>query len=252
MGTKRLLMEELSDRRPLAVRIADDLRERLAHGEWEEGEQLPTEADLVEAYRVSRVTVREALKSLEAQGLIIIRRGRGSFAVDGSQIRAGLQELTSITTTIREMGHEPGMIYHHRTLREATEAEVQMFELEEGTEVLEVQRKILSDGVVVAYSYDVLPRWVFPTTFDPHSLTGSVFAYLAEHRGPVPLRALAQVHAVINPDAAWDDDVPGNQLYVLIDQLHYADDGRPFMHTKSYFIEGRFSFSVVRTAPKFR
>ena len=127
-----------------------------------------------------------------------------------------------------------------------------MFELEEGTQVLEVQRKILSDGVVVAYSYDVLPRWVFPISFDPASLTGSVFAYLAEHQGPVPLRALAQVHAVINPDTAWDNDVPEDQLYVLIDQLHYADDGRPFMHTKSYFIEGRFNFSVVRTAPKFR
>lgn len=252
MGPKPLLAEELGDRRPLAVRIADGLRERLARGEWREGDQLPTEAELVEAYRVSRVTVREALKSLESQGLITIRRGRGSFAVDGSQIRAGLQELTSITTTIREMGHKPGMTYHHRTLRPASADEAQMFELDEGAQVLEIQRKILSDGVVVAYSYDVLPRWAFPSDFDPGSLQGSVFAYLAEHRGPVPLRALAQVHAVINPDAAWDNDVPDNQLYVLIDQLHYADDGRPFMHTKSYFIEGRFNFSVVRTAPKFR
>jgi GntR family transcriptional regulator len=239
----------LGDRTPLPTRLADDLRDRLARKEWQQGDQLPSEAELVASYGVSRATVRQALKRLENQGLIITHRGRGSFVASDSMIRAGMQELTSITSTIREMGHEPKMIYHHRTLRPATSAECATFDLSEGDEVLDIQRKILADDITVCYSYDVLPRWAFPGRFVPKQLTGSVFAYLAAHDGPIPVRALARVHAVAHPDVAWDEDFADDQLFVLLDQLHFDELGRPFMHTTSYFIEGRFNFTVVRTAP---
>jgi GntR family transcriptional regulator len=242
-------LPRLGDRKALPTRLADDLRERLARHEWRAGDQLPTEADLVATYGVSRATVRQALKTMENQGLIVTRRGRGSFVATDSMIRAGMQDLTSITSTIREMGHVPEMIYHHRTLRAAAPDECDVFDLHEGDEVLDIQRKILADGITVCYSYDVLPRWVFPDKFEPEQLTGSVFAFLADHGGPEPLRALARVHAVCRPDVVWDEEFADDQLFVLLDQLHYDERARPFMHTTSYFIEGRFNFTVVRTAP---
>jgi GntR family transcriptional regulator len=239
----------LGNRKTLPTQLADDLRDRLAKAEWRRGEQLPTEADLVAEYGVSRTTVRQALKTLENQGLIIIRRGRGSFVSSDAMIRAGMQELTSITSTIAQMGHKPDMIYHHRILRPASSEECEIFDLDHGDQVLDIQRKILADDVTVAYSYDVLPRWVFADDFQPDQLTGSVFAFLAAHDGPTPLRALARVHAVARPQVAWDEDFAADQLFVLLDQLHYDQRARPFMHTTSYFIEGRFNFTVVRVSP---
>lgn len=239
----------LTHGKALPARLADDLRERLAAREWQRSEQLPTEAELVAAYGVSRATVRQALKTLENQGLIITRQGRGSFVANDGMIRAGMQELSSITSTIADMGHVPDMIYHHRIVRPATEAETQRFDLPGGAEVLDIQRKILADGVTVCYSYDILPRWALPSDFEPEQLTGSVFGYLATHGGPTPVRALAQVHAVAHPEVAWDEDVAADQLFVLLDQMHYDEVARPFMHTTGYFIEGRFNFTVVRTTP---
>jgi GntR family transcriptional regulator len=239
----------LTSRKALPTRLADDLRERLAHREWTEGEQLPTEAEFVDSYGVSRATVRQALKTLESQGLIVTRRGRGSFVADGSMIRAGMQELTSITSTIAEMGHRPAMLYHHKIVREATPQELEIFELEAGSEVLDIQRKILADDVTVAYSFDVLPRWALPRSFSTEDLTGSVFAYLASTSGPIPVRAIARVHAVSDPAVAWDGGVDEKQLFVLLDQLHYDEQSRPFMHTRSFFLEGRFNFTVVRKSP---
>lgn len=239
----------LTHGKALPARLADDLRERLAAHEWRRSERLPTEADLVAAYGVSRATVRQALKTLENQGLIITRAGRGSFVTTDAMIRAGMQELSSITSTIADMGHVPDMIYHHRLVRPATDAELQRFDLSDGDEVLDIQRKILADGITVCYSYDILPRWALPSGFEPKHLTGSVFAYLAQHGGPQPVRALAQVHAVAHPEVAWDEDLAADQLFVLLDQMHYEEAGRPFMHTTGYFIEGRFNFTVVRTTP---
>lgn len=60
--------------------LADDLRERILRGEFPEGTALPTERELVAQTRMSRTTVREALRILEVQGLVQIRTGRAGGA----------------------------------------------------------------------------------------------------------------------------------------------------------------------------
>ena len=56
--------------------LADDLRERILRGDFPEGTALPTERELVSQTRMSRATVREALRILEVQGLVRIKTGR--------------------------------------------------------------------------------------------------------------------------------------------------------------------------------
>jgi len=99
----------------------------------------------------------------------------------------------------------------------------------------------------VAYSYDVLPRWVLPATFRVSGLTGSVFALLATTNGPVPGRAVSEVHAVHSRAIRWGPQTDDHQLVVLFDQLHYDKQDQPFMHSRSYFIEGLFTFTVLRS-----
>jgi GntR family transcriptional regulator len=230
----------------LPTRLANDLRDRLGRDEWRPGEKLPTESELCEQYGVSRATVRQALRTLGGDGLIVVRQGLGSFVSENAIIRAGMQELKSITSTIAEMGHKPGMEYHHRVIRPANDEDIERFKLSQGDEVVDIRRRILADDIVVAYSYDVLPRWVFPADFVATDLTGSVFGTLAETGGPVPDWGLAHVHAVLSGEIAWDDEDGKERLFVLLDQLQYDTNNRPFMHTRSYFVEGRFNFTVVR------
>lgn len=60
--------------------LADDLRERILRGDFPEGTALPPERELVSQTRMSRTTVREALRILEVQGLVQIRTGRAGGA----------------------------------------------------------------------------------------------------------------------------------------------------------------------------
>jgi GntR family transcriptional regulator, transcriptional repressor for pyruvate dehydrogenase complex len=60
--------------------LADDLRERILRGEFPEGTALPPERELVTQTRMSRTTVREALRILEVQGLVRIKTGRAGGA----------------------------------------------------------------------------------------------------------------------------------------------------------------------------
>lgn len=60
--------------------LADSLRERILSGEFPEGRSLPPERELVAQTRISRTTVREALRILEVQGLVRIKAGRAGGA----------------------------------------------------------------------------------------------------------------------------------------------------------------------------
>jgi GntR family transcriptional regulator, transcriptional repressor for pyruvate dehydrogenase complex len=60
--------------------LADDLRERILRGDFAEGTALPPERELVTQTRMSRTTVREALRILEVQGFVQIKTGRSGGA----------------------------------------------------------------------------------------------------------------------------------------------------------------------------
>jgi len=237
----------LGSRTSLARRLAEDVRARIMSGEYAPGERLPSEAELVRRYEVSRVTVRTALRTLEAQGLVDIRHGTGSFVSDfGTGIRAGLQELRSISETIREMGHEPGMECHKRERRPATAVEATKLGIPKGAEVLAVERMILADGEAVAYSYDAVPLEGFPAELVDELGTGSLFATLSA-AGLLPSRALAEVHAISDETIGWGPQKPVPGLYVLLDQVHFSRRGKAVAYSRTYFVEGRFQFVVLRS-----
>jgi DNA-binding FadR family transcriptional regulator len=74
-------------RRPqrLATAVVSDLAERIVGGEFAEGSPLPIEPVLCERYAVSRTTIREAAKALEAMRLVEVRQGSGTSVRSGEE-----------------------------------------------------------------------------------------------------------------------------------------------------------------------
>lgn len=66
-------------RKPLAQSVFEDLLEQIIQGDYRPHQALPPEGDLATAAGVSRLTVREALKKLQAQNVVQVRRGLGTF-----------------------------------------------------------------------------------------------------------------------------------------------------------------------------
>jgi GntR family transcriptional regulator len=236
-----------STRTPLGREIAEELRRRIVEGEFAPGSRLPSESDLCQQYGVSRVTVRTAAKALESQGLVDIRHGSGMFVMDfGGQIRSGVQELRSITETIAEMGLTPGVEYHRIERRRASDEERTRLHLEPEDDVLDLQRAITADGEIVAYSYDVLPATNMTPEIESSFGEGSMFTTM-DRIGLVPVRALAELHAVNSTKVGWGDMRPESGLYLLLDQVHFDRSGTPVAYSKTYFVEGRFQFVILRT-----
>ncbi len=66
-------------RPPVGLRMIEELEALIVGGELVAGDRLPTEAELVDKYGASRAAVREAVQVLKARGLVVSRRGSGSY-----------------------------------------------------------------------------------------------------------------------------------------------------------------------------
>ena len=88
-----------------SVRIYEDIvrqvKALIADGHLKSGDRLPPERDLAERFRVSRTSVREALRSLQSRGLIEIRAGEGAFVCDVS-VEALIEPLALVILPYRE------------------------------------------------------------------------------------------------------------------------------------------------------
>jgi GntR family transcriptional regulator, transcriptional repressor for pyruvate dehydrogenase complex len=85
----------------MADLVAQRLRESIIRGELEDGADLPREADLIEEFGVSRPSMREALRILETEGIIQIRRGR----IGGASVRL---------PTEKSAAYHLGLVLHSR------------------------------------------------------------------------------------------------------------------------------------------
>lgn len=88
---------------PIYRQIKNVIQQRIASGEWQAGQKLPSENDLVAALDVSRMTINRALRELTQEGLIKRVHGLGSFVAETPR-HASLIELQDIALEIERDG----------------------------------------------------------------------------------------------------------------------------------------------------
>lgn len=114
-----------ADRRPMYVQIVEQVRRRIAVGDWPAGYELPSIRALAAATRVSVITVKRAYFDLEREGVIVTRPGKGSFVADQADLstRLRLQELDTHLSAAADLGDALGLSAEelHARLRSALE-----------------------------------------------------------------------------------------------------------------------------------
>ncbi|MGR3742594.1 MAG: GntR family transcriptional regulator [Pseudooceanicola nanhaiensis] len=97
-------MSKRQDPTPMYHRIYLVLREQILAHRFDPGQPMPSELDLAQAYSVSRVTVRKTLDHLEAEGLILRQRGRGTFARPPGGTSAVQADISGLMENLLAMG----------------------------------------------------------------------------------------------------------------------------------------------------
>ncbi|MCG6889746.1 MAG: histidine utilization repressor [Gammaproteobacteria bacterium] len=90
---------------PIYQQIKNTIQQHIASGEWEAGQKLPSENELVAALKVSRMTINRALSELTQEGLIKRVHGLGSFVAERPR-HASLIELQDIALEVARDGKQ--------------------------------------------------------------------------------------------------------------------------------------------------
>ena len=89
---------------PRYVVIKQSISDAVRDGRLQPGDRVPSEAELVQQFDVSRMTANRALRELQAAGVVVRRAGSGSFIAEPRPI-GQMIEIRNIAEEIRERGH---------------------------------------------------------------------------------------------------------------------------------------------------
>ncbi|HEY1240226.1 MAG TPA: GntR family transcriptional regulator [Bryobacteraceae bacterium] len=81
-----------SDKRPMYLQIMEQMKQRIAVGDWKEGQAIPSIRQLAVDLEVSVITVKRAYLELEREGVIVTQQGKGSHVASTPGLGAKLRE----------------------------------------------------------------------------------------------------------------------------------------------------------------
>lgn len=207
------------------------------------GARLPSESELCERFDVSRMTARAALQILDHEGLIVRKRGRGTF-VAARPVPRLLGSPLSFTESMRRRGLPTSSRLLAAGEVEPTQQDEEALALEAGDRPVLVERLRLAADVPMAIERAILHPSL-RDVLDEDLAVGSLHAAL-ERLGRIPTRAQAWVSARVGDSRErklLDLEEPAvilSERRVITDQ-----DDRPLEHTETGYAAARYTFEAV-------
>lgn len=224
---------------PLWHQVEQSIRSRIASGEWPTGSQIPAEDRLCEMFGVSRITVRHAIRNLEASGLLRREHGRGTF-VGRETIVAGTRDLTSFTTEMSHLGLVAGSRVLDAAVVPATAEVAAALGIDEGAPVVRIRRLRYGGASPIGIQTAHLPAERVPGFLDEGPVEGSLYERLRTRYGIAPLDAheVYRVALAGEADAALLDVPAGSPAFVI--ERTSVDARGPFEFTVSLMRGDRY------------
>ena len=226
-------------------RLQADLAELIAKSP--PGARLPSEPDLAADLGVSRATLREAMRTFEAQGLIRRRQGAGTFVVGQPPvIEGGLEVLESMLTLARRtslnVGPGPSVVEQIVADEECASA----LDVPAGTRLVRVARTMRADLRPVAYLVDILPEDVLRHDELTSKFSGSVLDYLLQRGDPLTISRTEITASNATAEVAKMLEIQRGDVLLQFTARLITVSGKVVDFSHSYFLPGYFKFHIVR------
>ena len=210
---------------------------------WDFNAKIPSERELCDLYRVSRITVRQALKELEDEGYLYRKQGRGTF-VTGHKFTQRLSNLYSFSDEIRKMGSVPGTKIIWFDVIESYPAIADQLGIPAGEKVFAIKRLRLADNepFAVETSY-VVYKYAAELTEEAVSQLG-LYKALQQKCGVVVSDAVETFEAVnVNGENAGFLEVDKNSASLHLDRITYFN-GTIIEYCSSIIRGDKYQYSV--------
>jgi len=235
----------LSGPLPLYYQIKQLLRAEIERGTYQPGDRLPSEAELVQRYEVSRITVHQAMTELESEGIVDRRTGKGTYVAE-RPIEQDLIRLTDFVEDMKLAGLSPSSrvlsVVHEKAETEVAEA----LHLSAGEDVIRIDRLRLANEQPIAYDTTWLPLR-FGLLISEADLAHETIYDVLETRYTIPIE-----HGTFHITAAAATSEQAQFLHIasgtgllLIQRLSYTTGDVPVSVQNRYYRTDRVSYRVT-------
>ncbi len=227
--------------------IARKLRKDIQQGRYTPGEQLALEKEMCQQYGVSRITIKRAVDELVKQGLVVKRRGSGTFvkSLKDEDVKelSMANQFSGFAATFK--GRKvASKILKFEIIHPATEVAAKL-QLTTDDFVYDIVRVRILDEQPVVIEYTQMPIQLI-TGLKRQTLENSIYGYIEGELGYKIQSAHRTVRAVMpTPLEREQLQIEGQIPLLEVTQVAFLDDGRPFEYSIAHHRGDRSNFRSV-------
>ncbi len=229
---------------PLYIQLAYIIREDIQNGKYNAEQRIPTEKELSEIYSVSRITIRSALEILVKEGLLMRRRGKGTF-IASKKLYKSMSGIYSFTDICNINGMKPGAKTIKCVIEDAEPEDITELELTPEDKIIAVERIRYADDVPVSIEISRYPSSTYQFLLDEDLNNVSLFAVL-NNKHNIRFSHATKVIEVkrASYQMATYLGVPRDYPLLYISSLTYDMANMPSHRTQQYINSDRFKLII--------
>ena len=204
---------------------------------WGPDDPIPSERDIADRLVISRVTVRKAIDGLVDDGLMVRKRGSGTFVA--GRVEKSFATLTSFTEDMVARGRKVRSDWLMRESGAVSPEEALALSLSPGTAVYRFHRIRFADNIPMALEYSTIPAECLAS----ESVVDVSLYEALRAAGKNPVRALQRLRAVLFDDSQAELlEIGKGSPGLLIERIGYSSGGGAVEWTRSYYRGDAYDF----------
>jgi GntR family transcriptional regulator len=225
---------------PLYYQIRQLLLEQIRSAELKPGKAVPSEQVISARFGVSRMTVRQALKSLADLGVIYSRRGKGTFVAE-NKVEKNFRQVLSFTEEMASRGSKASSKLLRFEVVAADETVANALQIPVGTQVISLRRLRLADSVPMGIEWSRIPHSFCPDLLEAFQPKGSLYQVLAERYGiKVSVTDEVAEAGVANAEQARLLQIPKRAPVLVFSRISYVESGKVVEFVTSVYRGDRY------------
>ncbi len=227
---------------PLYTQLKESLVGDIAAGRYTAHQRLPSERELSTHYKVSRMTVRQALMELARDGMIYTRTGKGTFVAE-PKIDQRLRTLSGFTQDVSARGGKPtSRVLEFQVVPAVPDVAAALL-LPPGTEVYMLSRLRLADGAPLALETAYVPFSMFPGLMDHDFSVESLYSVLEKDYNCILTQAEQTIEAALAGKREVELLETATPAAIFkMQRLSRTSDGLPVEYVVSSYRGDRYKF----------
>lgn len=229
---------------PLYTQIKEALRAKIIDGTYVAHQRLPSESEMINAFGVSRITVRQAMNDLQKEGLLFKVHGKGTF-VAMPNVSQELTHLQGFGEAMRHLGHETFSEVFGLATVAGSALTCAKLGLSAGVQVTEIRRVRYLNREPISIDYSWVRHEIGSRLSEQNLRDKDLFSLLENQLGQALHSADVEIDATsASAEIASRLHIAPHSPILRIERLTYADPSKPIVFEYLHYRAESFKYKL--------